>query len=86
MNDSVKSFGETARNPLGIIASFIVLVYGFASLVRVFAASFTAGKRLPLIYSLIGFPILVLGVFGWLVSSHSGSSLPQAILRMRKTT
>jgi hypothetical protein len=32
MNDSVKSFGETAkglaRNPLGIIALFIVLVYG----------------------------------------------------------
>lgn len=37
MNDQTKSFGETAkslaRNPPGIIALFIVLVYGFASLV-----------------------------------------------------
>jgi hypothetical protein len=35
MNDQTKGFGETAkslaRNPLGIVALFIVLVYGFAS-------------------------------------------------------
>lgn len=76
MNDQTKGFGETAkslaRNPLGIIALFIVLVYGFASLVTVFAASFTASERLPLIYFLICFPILVLAVFAWLVSKHSG--------------
>lgn len=76
MNDQTKSFGETAkslaRNPLGIIALFIVLVYGFASLVTAFAGSFTAAERLPLIYFLIVFPILVLGVFAWLVSKHSG--------------
>jgi hypothetical protein len=69
-------FGETAkslaRNPLGIIALFIVLVYGFASLVTAFAGSFPAGERLPLIYFLIAFPVLVLGVFAWLVSKHSG--------------
>src|ERR1017187_10159142 len=72
----VKDFGDTAtrlaKNPLGIIALFIVLVYGFASLVTAFAGSFTAGERVPLIYFLIGFPILVLGVFAWLVSTHSG--------------
>ncbi len=76
MNDQTQSFGETAkslaRNPLGIIALFIVLVYGFASLATAFAASFTAEERLPLIYFLIVFPILVLGVFSWLVSRHSG--------------
>ncbi len=76
MNDQTKSFGETAkslaRNPLGIIALFIVLVYGFASLVTAFAGSFTATERLPLIYFLILFPILVLIVFAWLVSKHSG--------------
>ncbi len=76
MSDQSKSFGETAkslaRNPLGIIALFIVLVYGFASLVTAFAGSFTAGERLPLIYFLIIFPVLVLGVFAWLVSKHSG--------------
>jgi len=76
MTDYTKSFGETAkslaRNPLGIIALFIVLVYGFASLVTDFAGSFTSAERLPLIYFLIAFPVLVLGVFAWLVSRHSG--------------
>jgi CheY-like chemotaxis protein len=76
MNDDVKNFGAAAkslaRNPLGIIALFIVLVYGFASLVTAFTGSFTAAERLPLIYFLIGFPVLVLGVFAWLVSKHSG--------------
>ncbi len=76
MNDQTKSFGGTARslarNPLGIIALFIVMVYGFASLVTAFAGSFTAGERLPLIYFLICFPVLVLSVFAWLVSKHSG--------------
>ena len=66
MSDNLKSFGENAkslaRNPLGIIALFIVLVYGFASLVTIFTGSFTAAERLPLIYFLITFPVLVLGV------------------------
>ena len=76
MSDQVKGFGDTAkslaRNPLGIIALFIVMVYGFASLVTAFANSFTAAERLPLIYFLVIFPVLVLGVFSWLVSRHSG--------------
>jgi len=76
MVDSLKTFGNVAkslaRNPLGIIALFIVLVYGFASLVTAFGDSFTAAERLPLIYFLVLFPILVLGVFAWLVSRHSG--------------
>lgn len=76
MNDDTKNFGAAAkslaRNPLGIIALFILLVYGFASFVTAFAGSFTSAERLPLIYFLIGFPILVLGVFAWLVSKHSG--------------
>jgi CheY-like chemotaxis protein len=76
MNNQFKNFGGTAkslaRNPLSIIALFIVLVYGFASLVTAFAGSFTASERLPLIYFLILFPVLVLGVFAWLVSRYSG--------------
>ena len=76
MNDQLRNFGETAkglaRNPLSIIALFIVLVYGFASLVTAFAGSFTAAERLHLIYFLILFPVLVLIVFAWLVSKHSG--------------
>jgi CheY-like chemotaxis protein len=76
MSDPVKNFGDTAnslaRNPLGIIALFIVLVYGFASLVTAFAGTFTPSQKLPLIYFLVVFPVLVLGVFAWLVSCHSG--------------
>ncbi len=76
MTDGTKDFGETAkglaRNPLGIIALFIVLVYGFACLVTAFSASFTPEQKTPLIYFLVAFPVLVLGVFCWLVSKHSG--------------
>lgn len=76
MSEDPKHFGETAksfaRNPLGIIALFIVLVYGFASLVTTFSGSLTSAERMPLIYFLIVFPVLVLGVFSWLVSRHSG--------------
>lgn len=75
MSEDTKTFGETAislaRNPLGIVALFIVLVYGFASLVTVFAGSLTSIERAPLIYFLVLFPVLVLIVFGWLVSYHS---------------
>lgn len=74
--ETMNNFGDItkslARNPLGIIALFIVLVYGFASLVTSFASSFTPAERLPLIYFMITFPVLVLGVFAWLVSKHSG--------------
>ena len=75
MNPEIKSFGSMAtglaRNPLGIIALFIVLIYGFASLVAGFAGGYGSAERLPLIYFLISFPILVLAVFTWLVSQHS---------------
>jgi CheY-like chemotaxis protein len=75
MSDPTASFGDVAqklaRNPLGIIALFIVLVYGFAALVTGFSSSFESNERLPLIYFLVIFPVLVLGVFGWLVSRHS---------------
>ncbi|KMN48299.1 histidine kinase [Chromobacterium violaceum] len=76
MNDNqigiVDAAKSLARNPLGIIALFIVLVYGFASLVTAFAGSFTHEERLPLIYFLVFFPVMVLAVFAWLVSTHSG--------------
>jgi CheY-like chemotaxis protein len=75
MEEQLKAFGSIARglarNPLGIIALFIVLVYGFAALVTAFTGSFSASERLPLIYFLVVFPFVVLGVFAWLVSRHS---------------
>jgi CheY-like chemotaxis protein len=69
--DPIKGFGDTARglskNPLGIIALFIVLVYGMAAVVTALPSSTTAGEKLPLVYFLVLFPVLVLGVFTWLV-------------------
>jgi len=77
VSNPVSDFGNVAqrlaRNPLGIIALFIVLVYGFAALVTGFSGSFPTSERLPLIYFLVIFPVLVLGVFAWLVSRHSNS-------------
>jgi hypothetical protein len=73
--DETSRFGDVAqrlaRNPLGIIALFIVLVYGLAAQVTIFASSISARERLPLVYFLVGFPVLVLGVFAWLVGKHS---------------
>ncbi len=74
-SDPIRSFGQTAnglaRNPLGIIALFIVLVYGLAALVTAFAGSLTTAERLPLIWFLVLFPVLVFVAFCWLVSRHS---------------
>ncbi len=62
---------DLARNPLGIIALFLVLVYGMASLVTLFVGGLSHSERLPLIYFLAIFPVLVLGCFLWLVTKHS---------------
>ena len=72
--ESIKQFGETAkglaRNPLGIIALFIVLIYGFASLVVGVSGNLEPPERLPIIWFLVVFPVIVLAVFAWLVSRH----------------
>lgn len=67
--DSAKSL---ARNPLGIIALFIVMIYGFASLVLTVGGSSlqTTSERLPIIWFLTLFPVAVLLVFAWLVAYH----------------
>ena len=71
-NMPLREFGATAkslsRNPLGIIALFIVLVYGLACLVIITGGSLSPSERLPVVYFLIVFPFVVLGVFTYLVS------------------
>jgi CheY-like chemotaxis protein len=68
----LREFGATAkalsRNPLGIIALFIVLVYGLACLVVITGGSLTTSERFLIICFLVGFPFVVLGVFTYLVS------------------
>jgi cytochrome c oxidase subunit IV len=66
-----KAAQKLSRNPLGIIALFIVLVYGIAALVLgVSSNSLQANERLPLIYFLVFFPVIVLIAFYRLVSKH----------------
>jgi hypothetical protein len=59
-----------AKNPLGIIALFIVMIYGFAALTLGATNHLTESERLPLAWFLVIFPVIVLGTFGWLVSQH----------------
>lgn len=71
---TISSFGKMAtglaKNPLGIIALFIVLIYGFASLVVGFSDKLISGERIIIIWFLAISPCFVLAVFGWLVSRH----------------
>lgn len=73
MDNNTKSFAESAKgftkSPLGIIALFIVLVYGFASLVVSFGKNLNNNVE-PLIYFLVIFPVIVFSGFLWLVAKH----------------
>lgn len=84
MDDPASSFGRIARslarNPLGIIALFIILVYGLAALMTTFSRSLTANERAPLIWFLIIFPVIVLAVFAWLVTRHGDKIRPDGYL------
>ncbi len=75
MNSSISEFSKAAqklsRNPLGIIALFIVLVYGIAALLLgVSSSNLQPNERLPLIYFLVIFPFIVLIAFYRLFSNH----------------
>lgn len=69
----IKEFSESAKSftksPLGIIALFIVLVYGFASLVVGFGQNLN-DHLVPLVYFMVFFPVLVFLGFMWLVINH----------------
>lgn len=71
--DFLKGAKDFARNPLGIIALFISLIYGFASLLLDSAAEkLTVAERWPLIFFIVAFPIMVLITFYKLVTKHHG--------------
>jgi tetratricopeptide (TPR) repeat protein len=72
----VPNFGATAiqlaRNPLSIIALFVALTEAIASATLILPSSLTHDERLPLIYFVVSFPLVVFCVFAWLVARHSG--------------
>jgi hypothetical protein len=73
-NQSVGQFFQGAKglsgSPLGIIALFILLVYGFAALTFGLSIGKLGEERLIIIWFLVGFPVLVLFVFTLLVIYH----------------
>ena len=58
------------RNPLGIIALFIVMIYAMAGLVTTSEALSPDERRILVIF-LVAFPLIVLAVFYLLVTRHS---------------
>lgn len=66
-----KSAKDLSKNPLGIISLFIVMVYGFACLLfGISAEALQSNEKIPLIWFVVIFPVIVLILFGWLVSKH----------------
>lgn len=69
--DLAGSARALAKNPLGVVALFLVLVYGFASLLLGTGTSaLTEQQRWPFVWFLTGFPVLVLAAFFYLVIRH----------------
>lgn len=71
------------RGPLGIIALFIVLVYGFASMVV--GSSDNLEYFVPLIYFMVLFPVIVFWDFCGLFHAIILSCMDLQILSMKKT-
>ena len=71
MKEFYKNTKNLARSPLGIIALFISLIYGFACLVLSTASTnLESNERILLIWFLILFPIIILISFLFLVTKH----------------
>lgn len=71
MQQFLGSAKALSRNPLGIISLFIVLVYGCTCLLFCTSCEHLGEKeRQHLIWFIVLFPVLVLGIFVWLVSRH----------------
>lgn len=71
--DFLKGAKDLVRNPLGIIALFISLIYGFVSLLlNSSAEKLTEEERWPIIIFIVIFPVLVLWTFYQLVTNHHG--------------
>ena len=72
LNDFMKNARGLTKNPLGIIGLFISLIYGFECLVLSKSISNLNSpvERIPLIWFIIIFPIVILGAFLYLVVNH----------------
>jgi len=71
LSEFTKSARDLSKNPLGIIALFIVLIYAMASIVLVQGNKLSVHERDIFVWFLVSYPVLVLLIFAWLVSRHS---------------
>jgi hypothetical protein len=76
-----RSAVKLSQGPLGIIALFIVLIHGFASLVLGLATDIGENNRSILVWFLVLFPVGVFTVFAWLVSKHHVNLYPPQAFR-----
>lgn len=66
-----KNATTLSKNPLGIIALFILLIYGFATLLfGTIGSSLSPNQKWCFVIFLISFPVIVLFVFTFLVIKH----------------
>jgi hypothetical protein len=72
---------KLSQGPLGIIALFIVLIHGFASLILGLAADIGESNRSILVWFLVLFPVGVFTVFAWLVRNHHVNLYPPQAFR-----
>jgi hypothetical protein len=72
---------KLSQGPLGIIALFIVLIHGFASLVLAFSQSLGEDNRSVLVWFIVLFPAFVFSVFAWLVSTRHQKLYPPTAFR-----
>jgi hypothetical protein len=71
MSEFSRAARDLSKNPLGIIALFIVLIYGMATIVIIQGNKLTTHERDIFTWFLVGYPVLVLVTFAWPVSRHS---------------
>lgn len=73
MNELTNNIKRFVQNPLGVIALFVTALYGIASMLFSSAFDNLQGdkERLPVIWFVILFPIIMFGTFVWLVVKHN---------------
>jgi hypothetical protein len=71
MNDFGVTAKGLARNPIGVVALFLALIYGLATLLLGTAGqTLSEAQRWPFVWFLILFPVLILIAFVFLVVFH----------------
>ena len=70
MDNFIHAATKLARNPLGIIALFIVLIYGIANLTFAYGKNLPEGASWVFVSFIIVYPFIVLYVFYKLVKDH----------------